>query len=272
MHCFDQDIRFTPAASGSFEGRISDNWSVNGTPNGGYLAALMANAMLQQSRKKAPIIVTTTFIARSIPGRATVSIENINCSKQFDRWQARLFQQNKQRVHAIGTFAKNARGSGEKRYEKAPPQLAPIGTCIAITALDSYTIFHNLDIRLDPSCAGWMKDDLTQRSEQKGWARFKSGRTFDAQSLLLIADAFPPPAVASHGLIAWIPTLEFSVNIRNLPETEWLKCIFRTRFIDNDILEEDGEIWDANNTLVAVSRQIAQFRKEIDLIAKPVHP
>ena len=77
----------------------------------------------------------------------------------------------------------------------------------------------------------------------------------------MIADAFPPPVFVAYGPVAWVPTIELTVNVRNLPTTPWLKCAFRTRYMDNEILEEDGEVWDGNGELVALSRQVAQFRK-----------
>jgi hypothetical protein len=41
-----------------------------------------------------------------------------------------------------------------------------------------------------------------------------------------------------------------------------LKCYFRTRFITCGLLEEDGKIWDQNDNLVAISRQIAQYEAQ----------
>jgi len=117
-----------------------------------------------------------------------------------------------------------------------------------------------LDIRLDPTYTGWTEGKLSAQSEIKGWIKFRDQRAFDTQSLLLIADSFPPAVFSSQGMVAWVPTLEFSVNIRNIPTTTWLKCVFRTRFITCGLLEEDGEIWDENGQLVAISRQIAQYR------------
>jgi hypothetical protein len=101
---------------------------------------------------------------------------------------------------------------------------------------------------------------LTDRSEIKGWIRFKDDRAFDVPAILLAADAFPPAVLTSQGMVTWVPTIECSINIRNLPASKWLKCFFRTRFITCGLLEEDGEIWDENNALVAISRQIAQYR------------
>jgi hypothetical protein len=117
-----------------------------------------------------------------------------------------------------------------------------------------------MDLRLEPTSAGWMFGHLSDRSEIKGWIKFRDDRSFDALSILLIADSFPPAVLSRHGMVAWVPTIEYSVNIRNLPTSKWLKCAFRTRFITCGLLEEDGVIWDQNDTLVAISRQIAQYR------------
>ena len=39
MHLFDRDILFEPGEPFSFSGHITDNWSINGVPDGGYLMA-----------------------------------------------------------------------------------------------------------------------------------------------------------------------------------------------------------------------------------------
>jgi acyl-CoA thioesterase len=106
-----------------------------------------------------------------------------------------------------------------------------------------------------------MQNQLVDRSENKGWIRFKNGNKYDLLSLLLIADSLPPAVMATHGIVAWVPTIELSVNIRNLPQSEWLNCGLRTRFITCGLLEADGEIWDEAGNLIAISRQIAQVRK-----------
>jgi hypothetical protein len=51
MHQFDKDILFEPREPFSFSGYITENWSINGVPNGGYLMAILAKAMLQPIMK-----------------------------------------------------------------------------------------------------------------------------------------------------------------------------------------------------------------------------
>jgi hypothetical protein len=127
--------------------------------------------------------------------------------------------------------------------------------------IPNYTLYDNMDVRFDPSCAGWLNGNLSDTSELRGWMRFKEHRPFDLLAAVIMADAFPPAALASHGMNDWIPTIECSINIRNYPSTSWLKCVFRTCFIQNGILEEDGELWDEQGGLVGIARQFAQIRR-----------
>lgn len=148
-----------------------------------------------------------------------------------------------------------------KRYEADQPEVAPVESCIKFGEMPGYTLFDHMDVLLDPGCAGWITGDLAERSELRGWVKFKDERPFDAPALMLIADAFPPPIFVSQGMVAWVPTLELAVNIRNLPGTRWLKCVFSSRFLNGGMVEEDGEIWDETGELVAISRQVAQYRR-----------
>ena len=262
MHQFDRDIRSELQQPFSFSGHISDNWSVNGIPNGGYLMAVLANAMMHHCEMKSTPIITANFLDRCEPGDATISIENLSASRQFDRVQAGLYQNGKEKVRAFGTFASEGNDCDLERYEVPGPDITELKNCVAMPEIPNYSIFSRLDLRLDPIAAGWLSGKLAETSENKGWVKFKDDRPFDILSILLIADSFPPAVLSSQGMVAWVPTIEFSVNIRNLPTTQWLKCIFRTRFITCGLLEEDGEIWDQSGKLIAISRQIAQYRAQ----------
>jgi len=262
VHQFDKDIFLKCEKPGAYSGHIADNWSINRVPNGGYLMAILANAMLQSSEMKATPIITANFLNRCEPGEATAVIERMSKSRQFDRFQGSLNQNGKEKIRAFGTFANEHNECILESYERKPPEIAELDTCVPIPEMPGFTIFANLNIRLDPGCTGWFFGDLSDRSEIKGWIQFKDKKPFDMLSMLLIADSLPPAVLTSQGMVAWVPTLEFSVNIRNLPATPWLKCVFRTRFITCGLLEEDGEIWDENGELIAISRQIAQYRAQ----------
>ena len=261
MHLFDQDIRITPGSDKRYKAAIAGNWSINGTPDGGYLMALLARAAMEHSEKKGLSLLTANFIARSEPGPAELIVAKMGATRNFDRWQVSLIQEQAEKLRSMVTLMSPSPGQAGKRYEKTAPVLAPPETCIKFGEMPGYTLFDNMDVRLDPGCSGWITGDLAERSELRGWIKFKDDRPFDQAALLLIADAFPPPIFVSQGMVAWVPTLEMSVNIRNLPESRWLKCVFRSRFLNGGMVEEDGEIWDEAGELAAISRQVAQYRK-----------
>lgn len=262
MYQFDTDIAVTQRSPLIFQSAVSPNWSVNGNPDGGYLMALLANAAQKSGDKKWPLIVTANFAARCLPGPAEIALEMIGGSRSFDRWQATLSQEGAGKIRAMCTMTDDNDGPEEKRYESAAPDLPDRGQCFSMPNLPGYTMFDHLEVKLDPACAGWLTGNgLSEISEQRGWLAFRDGRPFDALAVLLAADAFPPAILASCGAVAWVPTIELSVNIRNIPQTRWLKCVFRSRFLNRGVVEEDGRIWDENNELIAVSRQIARFRK-----------
>ena len=119
----------------------------------------------------------------------------------------------------------------------------------------------NICLKFEEAARLAKQDRLTEASEQRGWITFGEPRPHDMFSLLLAADSFPPAILSSQGMLAWVPTIELSVNVRNIPVSSWLKCVFRTRFINCGLLEEDGELWDEAGELIGISRQIAQFRK-----------
>ena len=241
-------------------GDVSGNWSINGNPNGGYLMGILAKAILDKSEKGLISIFTANFISRCQAGKAALSIRPTGATRRFERWRGALFSSGEQRMQVMATLSDM--GSGDNRYEKSPPDLAPLDDCLMIPEIPGYTIFTHMDARLDPDCSGWIMGELSEVSEQKGWIRFRDDRPFDQASLMMIADAFPPASLATQGMAAWVPTLELSVNIRDIPKTKWLKCRFRSRFNTSGIVEEDGEIWDEDGRLIAISRQISNLIKD----------
>lgn len=260
MHQFDQDIQLKQEKDNIFSGTISENWSINGVPDGGYLMAILTQAMMLNSDMKSTPIITANYLNRCEPGKAQVSTEELATSRQFHRLQAILSQNGEEKIRAFGTFASEKNECVLESYDKPAATFAKLEDCLPVPELPQYTLFGRMDIRLDPLSTGWLSGDLSERSEMRGYIRFKDDRFFDIFGILLAADSFPPAVLTSQGMAAWVPTLEFSVNIRNIPQKAWLKCVFRTRFITCGLLEEDGEIWDQDDQLIAISRQIAQYR------------
>ncbi|MDH7552357.1 MAG: thioesterase family protein [Spirochaetota bacterium] len=259
MHVFDNDIHLIELRPKKYKGTISQNWLVGEIPNGGYLIALLGNAMAMHSDKKTTPIVTANYISRCKPGDCEIHVECFAQSAQFNRYQAILYQEGKEKIRCWGTFANEKIECDIDKYETPVPQVAELQECVAIPEVPNFTLSSYVDIRLDPYSAGWMQGKLRDESIQKGWISFRQEREYDIPALLLMSDVIPPAVFVSLGLVAWVPTIELTINIRNMPQSKWLRFYTRTRFITCGMLETDGEMWD-DNRLVSISRQIAQVR------------
>lgn len=91
----------------------------------------------------------------------------------------------------------------------------------------------------------------------RAWFGLADGREPDPLSLLLTVDALPPTAF-EMGLSGWVPTVELTAHIRRRPAPGPLRVAITTRNLAGGFLEEDAEVWDSEDRLVAQSRQLAR--------------
>ena len=84
------------------------------------------------------------------------------------------------------------------------------------------------------------------RPRWPGGSRSPTSEPIDAIALLLAADAFPPAVFNTDLPVAWVPTVELTVHVRGVPAPGPLRCEFRTRFVHDGLLDEEGAIWDSS--------------------------
>jgi hypothetical protein len=120
---------------------------------------------------------------------------------------------------------------------------------------------HRFDMRLDPDTVGWAIGEPSHRGVIQGWVRMADGREPDPLMLLLAVDTLPP-VTFDMGLPGWAPTLELSAHIRANPAPGWLRVRVSTRNFAGGLLEEDAEVWDTRDRLVAQSRQLARAPRQ----------
>lgn len=114
-------------------------------------------------------------------------------------------------------------------------------------------------LKLDPSTLGWALGQPSGKGEMRAWFGLADGRDPDPLSLLLAVDALPPTAF-EIGLKGWVPTVELTVHVRCRPAPGPLRVSITTRNLAGGFLEEDAEVWDSADRLVAQSRQLARAR------------
>lgn len=257
---FDIDTAATEVGGGLYQAELSAGWNVGERPNGGYLAALIARTAGKAVAHPDPLTVTAHYLRPPVPGPVSIDVEIVRAGKRHSTVMARLEQEGTERVRMLATFGDLTAADGRSIVSAEPPALPPLEECVTGRAeLPDGTvvaIMERFDIRFDPATVGWVAGRPSGRAEIGGWVRFADGREQDPWSLLVVVDA-QPPTTFNVGLMGWVPTVELTTHVRARPASGWLRVWVRTRVLAGGYLEEDAEVWDSTDTLVAMSRQLA---------------
>ena len=251
------DARFSPAApSGDVQPAV----------NGGVLIAAMLRAILDTSPHPHPVATSAHFLRVPRIAPAQVGVSWLKRGKTAAVARASLMQDDQLMIEttvAAGSLAGDARdpalpdampGAEALTWTGEPPSLPPAGECIPVAAGG---IRGQVDLRLDPATAGWMKRDPAGIPEMRGYFRLRDDRPPDAYLLAFAVDALPP-VVFGLGAFGWAPTVELTWHMRAVPAPGPLRVAARCRHVGGGWFDEEAEVWDGADRLVAQSRQIAR--------------
>ena len=246
----------TARGGGGFSAHIPPGWDIVGNVNGGYMMAIAARAAAEVSGRSAPVTMTAHFLAPGREGPVGVTAEVLKAGKRYSTVSAALTTDRPLLV-ALGTFREAGEpNEGLVRLDGAPPDVPDPEDCIPVEPTDTFPppFVGRIDLRIHPDNAvfGSGTDAVV-----RGWVRLKNEEPIDEIALLMLADAFPPAVFFIDTPVGWVPTIELTVHVRRRPVAGWLRSVFRTRYISDGMLEEDGELWDESGALVAQSRQLA---------------
>ena len=264
---YDRDTALTPMGVEDdvhrFGCRVADGWDIMGNANGGYLLSLVGRAMSEATGRPHCISITAHYLSPAPVAQGRIEVTVVRSGRRFATATASLFLtvdgRERETLRAIATLGDLANDpGGPTMLLDSMPDVAPIDTCIANRGGESPIGLHSrLDCRFDPRDAGFRVGEKSGEARMRGWFGFADGRPVDARSLLLACDAFPPTVFHLDLPVGWVPTVELTFHLRAIPAPGHVACSFRTRYIQNGLLEEDGEMWDASGTLVGLSRQLA---------------
>lgn len=261
---FDKDIALVAISEGHFAVTISESWKVIVGPNGGYIAAIILNGMKTQLGNLQTRSFTIHFLSASAPGTAELHVNVEKKGRTLSTCSAKLLQGDKTIAVSIATFA-SARDNFSFR-DFAMPKL-PLPEDIAITdTMNPQMPWHapfrdQYDQRL---AIGPTPPATASEGRVGGWTRFRENRQFDDLAIVAISDSwFPGLAVKELPEAVHAPTVDHSVHflsatpLASIALADFLLVEFTTSVSQEGYLVENGNIWGADGTLIAQSRQLA---------------
>ncbi|MFF1453358.1 thioesterase family protein [Streptomyces sp. NPDC058274] len=266
---FDRDTAVTPREPGVYGIDLSAGWTISNAVNGGYLLAVLGRALADALPHSDPFTVSAHYLTASRPGPAIIRTDVVRAGRTLSTGQASLFQYDDEgreveRIRVLASYGDLGALPDDVRTTAKPPVIPPMDQCFGpqdapAPVPGSSAIAERLMLKLDPATLGWALGSPSGRGEMRSWFGLADGRDADALSLLLTVDALPPTAF-ELGLSGWVPTVELTVHVRCRPAPGPLRVSITTRNLAGGFLEEDAEVWDSADRLVAQSRQLARAR------------
>ncbi|MEU2288269.1 thioesterase family protein [Streptomyces sp. NPDC013178] len=266
---FDRDTAVIPREPGVYDADLSAGWTIFGAVNGGYLLAVLGRALADTLPHSDPFTLTAHYLSASRPGPAVVRTETVRTGRTLSTGQASLFQYDAEgreveRIRVLASYGDLDALPDDVRTAAKPPAIPPISQCFGpedgpTPDADQQPIAERLMLKLDPSTIGWALGQPSGKGEMRAWFGLADGRDADPLALLLAVDALPPTAF-DLGIAGWVPTVELTVHVRSRPAPGPVRVSITTRNLAGGFLEEDAEVWDSEDRLVAQSRQLARVR------------
>ena len=264
---FQDYIALEQIDTGEYTVTIHDKYWIVAGPNGGYLAALFANAgnLHINSPGRQLRSLTTHFLSPPKLGDARITVTTERSGRLVDFLRFKLVQNNKTLLLATGVWG--SAGESPTTPQLKIPDVPSPDECTPIDRI----IEHPIRLREQWETRSAMGAELTQETigqkkrepDLSWWIRPIEHTMTGAPLIVAISDALPPPIFTTSPQIQFVPTIDLTVYIRadlstvDWPANEWVLVRFVTRHVSHGYLEEDGQIWLRDGTLLGMSRQLS---------------
>jgi acyl-CoA thioesterase len=279
---FDRATAVHPLGDGRFAGEVEDGWGAPPGPNGGYLAAILARALaheLAPAGERQLRTLATHYLRPSQPGPIEVAVEVVRAGRRFSTGRATVVQNGKETMTALAAFSTPglpvagtwspalpavAPAPARDAARLGPDEYRPDSDAWIAPTPEMPSIVSRVKIapRLGGTPFSGREPAPGEAVETGGWIEAPTPRPIDAAYIALLADVWWPPSLEPLSAPAVAPTIDLTVHIRadlppgGLPDQPVLGR-FRTAAALNGTMEEDGELFLADGTLLAQSRQLA---------------
>jgi acyl-CoA thioesterase len=257
---FDDVTALVHTRDGAYAGAVADGWSTPRGPLGGYVMAIILRGMQAAVADDArqPRSFSVHFLRPPHVGPITVRPVIERTGRTLTSVTARLEQDGKLVALALAAFSlpwesphlEDAPMPAVEPYDPARPSAdlitdgqpaPPVAARVTMQPRFGQPPFS----RADHGLTG-------------GWLGLREHRPVDALALCVLADAWYPAPWPRLRQLAAAPTVDLTVHFRAplpLPD-EPLLGRFRSTVVRDGFFDEDGELWSADGTLVAQSRQL----------------
>jgi acyl-CoA thioesterase len=259
---FESDTAIEDLGGGRFGAEMSERWWVGKGPNGGYVAAVILRAIqASASAERAPRSLTVHYQRAPQAGPVEIEVEVEREGGRVTFLSARMTQEGKVQATAQAVLSENWSDDGGFSELTMPDAGEPgeLNTFDPGDVAGAPRMLQNYRARPalgEPAFSGGAP-------HTGAWIRSREPRLLDAPLAAAFLDTWFPAPFVLLGRPHGAPTIDYTVHFRSplplpgaTPEDPYLVS-FKSNLARHGFFEEDGELWSADGTLLAQSRQLA---------------
>lgn len=259
MNQFAQDTAVERVGENHYRGELVEGWRVGAVPNGGYVMAVAGRALREALPHKDPLAVSAFYLKPTVLGPIDCHVEPLGGGRSTSFAEVKMFQEGELKVKITAAYTGLERLRGESWSAHERPEYPSWDECPP-SGDKGVEFRQRAELRLVSGQEVFSDRKGNGSGEFQGWVSHRDGADPDAIALLMFADASPPPVLTVFGPVGWVPTVELTVQVRAHPAPGPIQFRTACRHLTRGVVEADGEYWDSDGKLVAVSRQTAKFR------------
>jgi acyl-CoA thioesterase len=258
---FDAATAVVPAGPLRYTAEVDQSWHVRKGANGGVVAAVLLRAMIAavDDPARLPRSLTVHYPAAFEAGPTVINVAVERAGRSMSTLSARAVQGDRTVALALGAFSTS--WPGVSLHDMTMPDVPPPSECPAPVRPggEGPPFAGHYEYAL---AAGPPPFSGADTAEAAVWMRPADHPVLDYPLLAALTDAFWPVIFATQQGPVMAPTIDLTVHFRAPLAASaedrgpWLG-VFRTRLAADGFMEEDGEVWSADGTLLAQSRQLA---------------
>ena len=267
---FQKALILEKVDSNNFLLEPDSNYFVGNTPHGGYLMAIMHKALVTCLPHSTAISSSVQYLERIEAKTIQINIDILKISRGSSSGIVKLTQDNKVCAVFIGTCSDFEHMKGFDGLPSSLPEIFNDFSEESYVKLNydkiskgfTPSFIQQLKCKVHPDHAWWDRDTDNKYAEARCSAYLEmEGGLPDQFCLSFYSDILPPVVSNKYGALGWIPTITLTTHIRQMPTTNILYADFKATDINKGYFEQDCNIWDLNNNLVASSRQLTRILK-----------
>lgn len=279
---FERATAVEALGDGRFGAVVDTTWSAPIGPNGGYIAAIIVRALLAHVDPEAQRrlrSLTLHYLRPPQGGEFEIEVETVRSGRRFSTGRIRAFQGGREIVAGLGALGAPDLPAAGGWAPLAPQAEPPPAREAGIAELDAYRpgdgLWMNSEsspaeiakhVRMAPTVGAppFSGQELApgEPAAAGGWVMLGEAQPIDTAVVALATDIWWPPAFGPLSTPALAPTIDLTIHIRadvppaGLPDQPILG-MFRTVANEAGLIDEDGQLFLADGTLLAQSRQLA---------------